>query len=323
MSSEAAIFMFLISVCPNWIGDEALLSNYWRGVFLALCTAFLWGGTSPTAKLIASAGLSQITVVSYRAVFIVFVAGTWLYLKNGRYIFNLSGSMFRMYFLLGLFTVVLNATGFMMSCSYLSVPKALMLHYTFPLVTMAGAYFITKERPTLIQVIAGFLVLAGLYVGFVMGRAEDVDVSAGGVIWGIISVLGFSGQTLLSRTMGKNRSADPIHQLFYSYLFGGAVLIALNSVVRGWPDISVITPELFLLLQYPAAFAGLIGFGCLFSSLKYIPPSTASLICTLEIVFALMLTPLILDQVPSIYEAAGCVIVMAAVVSSMVMSKRG
>lgn len=298
-----------------------MINNYWRGVLLAFCTSLLWGGTSPAAKIIASTGLSQITVVSYRAIFIVAVAGAWLFLTGGKEKFALSRRMFTMYFILGLFTVVLNATGFMMSCSYLSVPKALMLHYTFPLVTMAGAFLITKERPSFVEVLGGFLVLIGLYVGFGSGNVDDSPISVAGVVWGIVSVIGFSGQALVSRSMGKKSKSDPILQLFYSYLLGGALLISLNSVLGGWSDIKVMTPGLFLILQYPAAFAGLVGFGCLFSSLKYIPPSTASLICTLEIVFALILAFLLLDQMPSGYELAGSVIVMCAVASSMFFRK--
>ncbi|MDD4159485.1 MAG: DMT family transporter [Synergistaceae bacterium] len=299
-----------------------MVNDYWRGAFLAFCTAFLWGGMSPTAKIIASAGLSQITVVSYRAVFIVAVAGSWLFFTGGSEKFALSRRMLRMYFMLGFFTVVLNATGFMMSCSYLSVPKTLILHYTFPLVTMAGAALITKERPSWIQVLAGVLVLAGLYVGFILGKSDESGISAAGVIWGILSVVGLSGQTLLSRTMGIQEKSDPILQLFYSYLFGGALLVLLNSLFGGWSDIEVMTPKLFLILQYPAALAGLVGFGCLFSSLKYIPPSTASLICTLEIVFALTIAYFLLDQAPSTYELAGCVIVMASVGASIFFRKK-
>ena len=299
-----------------------MINNYWRGVLLAFCTALLWGGSSPTAKIIASAGLSQISVVSYRAIFIVLVVGAWLYLTGGQKKFVLTGPMVRMYLMLGLFTVVFNATGFMMSCIYLSVPKAMIIHYTFPLVTMAGALLITKEKPSLIQVTAGFLVLIGLYVSFMVGESGESGTSIIGVLWGVVSVIGISGQALISRNMSKYDSSDPILQLFYSYLFGGAVLILLNSIFGGWSDISVMTPRLFAILQYPAAFAGLLGFGCLFSSLKYIPPSTASLICTLEIVFALILASLLLDQIPSSHEIAGCAIVMTAVISSMLFRKR-
>ncbi|MCE5201002.1 MAG: DMT family transporter, partial [Synergistaceae bacterium] len=65
-----------------------------------------------------------------------------------------------------------------------------------------------------------------------------------------------------------------------------------------------------------------IGFGLLFTSLKYISASSVSLICTLEIVFALLLTPFLLHQVPTAYELAGCMIVLISVACSMLGNGR-
>ena len=272
-----------------------------------------------TAKLLASEGINQITVVSYRAIFIVVAMGVFLYYKFGYKRFILSKEMFKMYLFLGILTVVINVTGFMMSCAYLSVPKALILHYAYPLVTMAGAAVFLKEKPSAIQVMAGFLVLVGLYVGFVFGKGSEEATSALGLMWGGISLVGISGQTLLSRRLGTKERPDPMLQLFYCYLFGGSILIVLNTILRGWSDIGVITPRLFLIMQYPAFLAGLVGYGFLFSALKYISASTASLICSLEVVFAIMLAPLIVKQNPSVYEVVGALIVLTAVISSMLI----
>ena len=57
----------------------------------------------------------------------------------------------------------------------------------------------------------------------------------------------------------------------------------------------------------------LLAFLLFYSALKYIPAPTVSLITSLEIVFALVLTPLLLRQVPSSHELAGCAIILAAV----------
>ena len=297
------------------------MNDYWRGILMAFSTAVLWGAVAPVVKIIAAGGISLITVMCYRAVFVVFVMGCWLYFKKGACAFNIPRQTMFMYVLIGVLTIVFNASGYLMSCSYLSVPHALILHYTYPLVTMAGSVFITREKPSAIQVMAGFLVMLGLYVGFSLGSGGGA-VSAVGVIWGVLSVLGFSSQTLLSRRMLKTGASDPLVQLFFIHLFGGLVLIAGKSFVSGWSDLSAMTPALFAIIQYPAAAAGLLGFGFLFSALKYIPASTVSLICTLEIVFALLLTPFLLHQTPNVYELSGCAIILTAVACSMITRKK-
>lgn len=294
-----------------------LMGDYWRGTLMALSTAFIWGPTGAIAKMISSTGLSQITVVAYRAVAISLVVACWLLARRGISAFRVSKGMLGVYGILGILTIIFNATGFMMACVYLSVPQVLMLGYTSPIVTMAGSSFFTKERPTPIQVLSGFLVLLGLYVGFVMGSKTDFSVSPVGLAWGCLSVVGASGQALLSRRVSKTELPDPLLQLFFSHLLGGFVLISARSLLTGWPDLAALTPRGFALIQYPALLSGLLGYGLLFSALRLIPASLVTLICTLEIVFALMMTPLLVRQIPTTNEIAGCAVILFAVACSV------
>lgn len=288
---------------------------------MALGTALVWGGTGPMAKLITATGLSQVSVVCYRAVFVTLVVGVWLWVKRGPSFLFVSRKMLAIYALLGCFLIVFNATGYMMSCVYLSVPRVLMLNYTFPIVTMVGSALLLKEKPTLTQVVAGFMVLLGLYFGFLSGRGEAGPFSWVGVAWAALSVVGLSGQALLVRGVLKSGLSDPLLQLFYSHLFGGIFLIAAKSLLMGWADWSVMNPRLFALINYPAVMSALLGYGLMFSALQYIPAPLVSLLCTTEIVFALILTPLIIHQPPSFNELVGCAIILAAVACSIVRPK--
>ncbi len=287
---------------------------------MALGTALAWGGTGSFAKLIAAGGVSQITVVCYRGLFAAAVAGAFMLARRGAAYFRCPRAEFAQYLMLGAFTILFNATGYMMSCVYLSVPQVLMLNYTFPIVTMAGSAFINGERPSALQVLSGFLVLAGLYVGFAAGGADFRSISPAGVAWSMLSVAGLSGNALLSRRISAK--ADPLKQLFYSHLTGALMLIAIRSLAEGWPDLALITPEIFLYMQYPAIFAALVGYGLLFSALRCISAPLASMICTMEIVFAAALTPLIAGEVPPLHEIAGCAVIAGAVVVS-ILSERG
>jgi drug/metabolite transporter (DMT)-like permease len=294
------------------------IGDYSRGILMALGTALIWGPTGAIAKMITSSGLSQISVVSYRAASIALLVGFWLWMKKGASVFRTSRGMLATYTLLGILTIIFNATGFMMSCVYLSVPQVLMIGYTSPIVTMAGSAFLTGEKPTPVQVFAGFMVLLGLYIGFVMGTDKGGPISLVGVAWAIVSVTGSSGQALLSRRISKTEHPDPLLQLFFSHLFGGLLLIAGRTLWGGWSDLANLTPRAFALAQYPALMSGLIAYGLLFSALKHIPAPLVSLICTMEIVFALMLTPLLVHQVPTMHEIMGCSIILAAVACSTI-----
>ena len=81
---------------------------------------------------------------------------------------------------------------------------------------MAGSALINGERPAPLQVLSGFLVLAGLYVGFAAGGVDLRSISLAGVAWSMLSVAGLSGNALLSRRISGQ--SEPLKQLFYSHL---------------------------------------------------------------------------------------------------------
>ena len=294
-------------------------NNFLTGVFAAMCTALFWGAQSPIAKIIAASGVSQVSVMCYRTIFGVATVGLWLLCVKGVGVFNVRRKLMLSYAAVGVLGIGCNATGFMLSCVYLSVPQALILHYTFPLVTMAGEAFVTKEKPSRLQVFAGFLVILGLYIGFFLKNGGmNGDISAEGIIWGTVSVFAISGQTLITRKISQTEKPDPIVQLFFAHLFAGIFLISLKSLLMGWSDLVFMTPRIFIIMHYPAIAGSLLGFGFLFTALKYIPASTVSMILTLEIAAALCLTPILLHKMPSLYEIAGCLIILAAVLCSII-----
>lgn len=292
-----------------------MISDYRKGVLLAALTALLWGASAPFAKLIAEGGLSQITVMTIRAPIIAALLALWLVRGRGTDAIRVSRRMLVTYAAMGFLNVICTGTGYMMSCAYLTVPQAVILHYTFPLLTLAGDCLITKERPTPLQFAAAVLILIGLYVGFAMGQGLGA-VSVIGTAWGLLSVFGFAGQNLLTRSILKGGKTDPIVQLFYVNLFGGVMLLAGKSALLGWDDLSLITPRIALFMIYSVVAAGLIGFALLFTSMKYIPATVASLVCSLEVVSTLAAMPLLLGSFPTMRETAGALIILSAVAVS-------
>lgn len=293
-----------------------MIANYWRGVGLALATALLWGASAPITKIVSADGLSPFSVLTYRCILVSVMLGVWLYIRRGSQVFRPSRLMLRTYVILGFLTTVCMAGGYMASCVYLTVPQAVILHYTFPLLTLAGDAWITREKPRKIQVAAAVLILVGVYVGFDVGGVGLVDVSVVGVVWGVISIFGFTGQALLTRVVSKNATSDPLAQVFFVHLFGGIMVLLGKSALVGWDDLAGISPHIFVLMQYPAIASGLLAFACLFASLKYISATTLSLLCTLEIVVALATTPFLLGGSLSIQELLGSAIILVAVACS-------
>lgn len=285
---------------------------------MTLIAAVCWGVMSPIAKVLSGAGISLMSVVAFRALFVVVILGPYIFLTKGSEVFRPDSRMLCFYILSGLLSVVFSGGGFLMSLKYLSVPEALILHYTFPLVTLLGSLYITHEKPTFLQVVSGFLIIAGVYIGMLGGEKTFSGLSVPGLMWGSLAIIGISGQALVARRVCKGQETDQLVLLFFAHLLGGTALALGKSAIVGWGDISNFTSPLFGLMVFQAFCGSLLAYGLFYTALKYLPAATVSLLCTLEIIVAVGLTALLLKQPPSMQEIIGCTVIIIAIVCATV-----
>lgn len=289
-------------------------NDYVRGVSLALTAAVCWGTMSPAAKVLTAGGISQMTAIIGRALLVSVVLGPWLIIKRRDEIRALQAPTYRYYILSGILSVVCSGAGFLMSLETLTVPQALIIHYTFPMVTLAGSLWVTHEKPSKREVLAGFLILFGVYMGMASGTGSTAGLSVTGVMWGILAVIGISGQSLLVRRFSKGQSSDQLMLLFFVHFFGLFFLLVIKSLLTGWSDIQNFTLPLALVLTMQAFLGGLVAYGLFYTALKYIPAATVSLLCTLEMVVAVVLTAILVGLPPTLRESVGCLVILAAVI---------
>lgn len=297
-----------------WNEVNYIMNNYWRGVIMTLIAAVCWGIMSPIAKVLANAGVSLMSVMAFRAFFVVFTLGPYIYFKKGSDVFKLDRNMLYFYLISGILSVVFTGGGFLMSLNYLSVAEALIIHYTFPLVTLLGSLYITHEKPSLLQVVSGFLIVAGVYLGMVGGEKTFSGISIPGLMWGSLGVIGMSGQALVARRVCKGQKTDQLTLLFFAHLFGGIIIVAGKSPIAGWGDTTNLNLLLFGLMAFQSLCGSLLAYGFFYTALKYVPAATASLLCTLEIVVVVGLTSLLLAQSPSMQEVLGCGVIIVAII---------
>lgn len=288
-----------------------VISKFWKGTLLTLFAASCWGLVSPLAKLLAAGGLNLLSVMVFRALFTAVCVGVWLVATKQWSLFRVNRDTLRLYFLSGVLSVAMGGGGFLTSLEYLKVAEALVIHYTFPLVALIGSLYITHEKPTIPQAIAGVLIVIGVFIGMGGSLSALSKVSLLGVFWGLIAVAGMAGQALTARKFSLTHNMHPVAVLFWSNVFGFIILFLFKSL-HGWDDLAFLTIPLVGIMTLQAFTGSLLAYGAFFAALKDIPAAMSTLLCPLEIVVAVALTALLAGEIPTLRQIIGCALIFAA-----------
>ena len=298
------------------------LNNYWRGALLALTAAVCWGIISPIAKILGAAGIDLMSVMVYRSLFTLAASGLLLFFTHGAEAFRVERGYLRFYVISGTLSVAFAGGGFLTSLEYLSVPEALVIHYTFPLAALVGSLYVTHERPTALQCLAGVLIVCGVFVGMGGSVGALMNISLPGLLWGLLAVVGMSGQALATRRFSLEHKVDEFRLLFFSNAVGLVMLFAFKTLWYGWDDLANFNVVRFSLMTFQAFTGSFVAYGVFFAALKFIPAAVASLLCTMEIVVAVVLTAVFVHQIPSVHEVIGCALILVAIACTAVPARR-
>jgi drug/metabolite transporter (DMT)-like permease len=291
------------------------------GIILALLTGSLWGCSVPLGKILAQSGTNMLTVVFLRSLVVCVVVALWILLFNG--VRGVRFKMAQLPFLIsvGIMNIIFTAVGFLLSLKYLSVPVALLIHYLFPIATIAGEFFIFHQPLSRRKIIAALLVLWGLWVGMLQsGATKDITISAVGILWGLLAVIGLAGQSLMGK-IAAQRHYDYKVVLLYSHIFGTALLGLIKFFAFGMNDVFFLSCNEVYIIVAIGMLGGVLAYAAYYISLKYISSSLASLLCTSEIIVGMLAASVILFTPPSGFEILGAGIIIFAISISVIPSR--
>ena len=184
-----------------------------------------------------------------------------------------------------------------------------------------GSLYFTHERPTVLQCVAGVLIVCGVFIGMGGSLGALMNISLPGLFWGLLAVAGMSGQALATRRFSLEHKVDEFRLLFFSNAVGIVLLFAFKTLWYGWSDLANFTLPLFSLMTLQAFTGSLVAYGVFFAALKCIPAAMASLLCTMEIVVAVVLTAIFVHQIPSVHEVVGCALILVAIACTAVPAR--
>lgn len=183
---------------------------------------------------------------------------------------------------------------------------------TFPIFTTFLEPFFNKETLQLEDVFLAMIALVG--VAFVLPNFEFNDRYTQGALWGIASGASFAVLTLLSKRMIKGYTSAAVS--FYQNGIAGLVLMPffLSDILRG-------TEKDWLYLLLLGLLFTAIAHTLFISSMHSLKAKTASLIASLEPLYAILLAWFFLGEVPTIKMFLGGFVILSVAFYAMSKNK--
>ena len=169
-----------------------------------------------------------------------------------------------------------------------------------------------KKQMRKIQIAAIILAISGTYLIATKGNPTSMDISAKGLIFGILAAVGVVIYTLLSRPIIASWGNLTITG--WGMLIGGMVLFV---VTRAWIFPTNLDFPAWIIIAVIVIIGTAVGFSVFLESVKYIGPVKSTLLGCLEPASATILSALVLGTRFTVVELIGFVLVVGTVFLSV------
>jgi drug/metabolite transporter (DMT)-like permease len=298
------------------------------GVFFALAAAILFGLNASTTKVIMASGISAELVVFIRAFSTALFALIWALTANPR-LLKVPLRKIPILLFMGIVGVGLLQWTYSIAVSLLPIGIALLIEYTAVLIVPVVALVMFKEkvRPQIwlgaIMVIAGLAVVAQIWGG---------GLNPTGVLFGFAAALSLTVFFLLGERI--QRWLPTSVTMFYGMTFAAMFFAPFAGILEfDWSslgnsvalsgNLAPTEVPLWLSLIWLGTIGAFIPMACSYLALRHLSATIVGIIATSETVLAFLFAFLWLNEVISLMQALGGLVVVAGIMIAQTARKGG
>ena len=278
----------------------------------------LWGTMGIFVRRFNSYGVESMSIVFVRSLFtaIITLAATAVYDRKLlkiklRDIWIFAGT--------GLISIVLFNYCYFTAISMMSLSVAAILLYTSPIFVMLFSALFFKEKITFKKVNAMIISIIGLV--FVTGVFEgNSTVSVQGIIYGIISAIGYALYSIFSR-VAINHGYSSLTTTGWSFAFA-ALFSMFMADIPACTNMFAESPLMILYTVLFAIVASVLPYIFYSLGLKGTENGKAAVIASVEPVAATVFGIFLYGEYPSIFAIIGIALVLAALILSIEIPKQ-
>jgi DME family drug/metabolite transporter len=192
---------------------------------------------------------------------------------------------------------------------HLGYATATVLIYFSPAFVTLLAWLLWREPMTRPKLLAVVLTLTGCALVAGLGPSSALEITAGGLILGLVTAMAFGCFTLFGRPLASRYS--PWTVLMYAFGIGALVLLPFQFVAPApaWP----LPPLTWLWLAALILLATILPFAAYLLSLRQLPASVASILSSSEVLFGAIVGTVLYAEGLAGWQIFGAALVVAGV----------
>ncbi|WP_353951109.1 DMT family transporter [Knoellia sp. S7-12] len=288
------------------------------GLILVVISSAAFGSSGAFAKSLLSAGWTPAGVVTWRVGFAALVLGpVAIWSLRGRW--SLLRRNAGQVIAFGAVAVAGCQFAYFNAVETLSVAVALLLEYLGIVVVVGWMWARHGHRPSRLTLAGVGLSVAGLVL--VLDVFSGVQISWAGVIWGLLAAVGLA--TYYVTSGHEHEDSLPPLALAGFGLGVGAVLLVLASATglidygtaRESVQIAGVATAWWVPVAELALVAAALAYGVGVIGTRLVGATVASFIGLSEVLFAVLIAWLLLDELPGWIQLAGGLLILGGVVA--------
>ena len=263
-------------------------SSYSRGYLIALFATVLWSTTGPLISYLGKTyALPSLVLAFWRDLFVSFgMLSALLILSRSR--FHLDRSHWKFIIVYGFTLAVFNSM-WTFSVQYNGAAVATVLAFSSPAMTAILSRLIFKEQFNQVKILSIVLSLIGTVLVSGAYDPSAWKLNPAGITFGLLTGLFFAFYNLEGK-QASDKSVDSWTALLYSFAVATCFLFLFIIMTDAFAGKEILGDLFWLgnskigwsILFFLGVAPTLGGFGLYTLSLRYLPPTVANLIATLE-----------------------------------------
>lgn len=277
-------------------------------IVLIVIAGLLWGTTGLFTTFFGDAGLDPMQRTSIRTVFAAIAMASFLFFKDKK-LFRISFKNLLLCITAGT-VMYFTALAYFLSIDAASVPVAVVLMYTSPVMVMAFSVAFMGEKLTPLKGIAVVVMLIGCVL--VSGLVGDSSFSLWGFVFGLLSGVLYSAYNIITK-FEMQRGLNPLTASTYAFITMSTVsLFFANPVETAGALIEKPLPLIPLAVLFGIVTCTL-PYLLYTMSLKKLPVGTAAALAVIEPMAATVFSVIVLHTLPTVFAWIGIALILGAV----------